>query len=270
METTTAGTVCSRTIFSFEPEALVTQALATMSANRISCVLVVLEKTPVGIVTERDLVRCASKVLNFPDLQLRDIMTSPLLTVACDTPILDAYRLLRENQVRHLVVLDDSYDIAGILTQTDILFKLSQSHFSDIDRLADVMTREVVQVTPEQGTNSVLAEMARQAISCVVVTENHRPVGMFTERDVTRLMTAPAALRAGAISQLMTPPQPPVSSETSSSRAIELMREQGIRRLVVADRNGQVEGIVTQSDLGRLLDSKVGTTSAGSTCDPCN
>ena len=95
-----------------------------MYANDIGCVIIVTHarnRAPVGIITERDVVRVLGK-LN-PDLlqtPLRTLMSKPLITVEQSASINDATNIMNNKKIRRLVVVDRNNKMTGILTQRDI------------------------------------------------------------------------------------------------------------------------------------------------------
>ena len=108
-----------------------------MLASDIGCVIIVThnkEPTPVGIITERDVVRILGK-LN-PDLlqtPLRELMSKPLITIEQTASINDATKLMNNKKIRRLVAVDKNNKMTGILTQTDIFNAIDKdpSLFSD-------------------------------------------------------------------------------------------------------------------------------------------
>lgn len=249
----TVADICTTDLLTAEPETPVSQGLDMMSSQRKSSLLVTLHGEAIGIVTERDIVAAAAKILSFPDLRLRDIMSSPLLTIAADVKAVDAGLTMRRERVRHLVVLDARMEIFGLLSLTDILNKFPLQSFTDNPPVEAVMAREVTTVAPEMPSRQVIGEMARLKISCVVVTRDHVPLGMFTERDVTRLLAAPPIVWSTPVSHFMTSPHPMIPTTTSTLEAIDIMRRRGIRRLLVSSPDGGMAGLVTQSILGRAF-----------------
>ena len=108
-----------------------------MLASDIGCVIIVThnrERIPVGIITERDVVRILGK-LN-PDLlqtPLRELMSKPLITIEQTASINDATKLMNNKKIRRLVAVDKNNKMTGILTQTDIFNAIDKdpSLFSD-------------------------------------------------------------------------------------------------------------------------------------------
>ena len=109
-----------------------------MSANDIGCVIVVSRtrnRTPVGIITERDIVRILGK-LN-PDLfqtPLKMLMSNPIITIEQSASINDAAKIMNNKKIRRLVVVDQDNKMAGILTQKDIFNAIDKnpSLFSEL------------------------------------------------------------------------------------------------------------------------------------------
>jgi predicted transcriptional regulator len=95
-----------------------------MYTNDIGCVIIVTnarDRAPVGIITERDVVRILGK-LN-PDLlesPLKMLMSKPLITIEQSASINDATKLMNNKKIRRLVVVDGNNKMTGILTQRDI------------------------------------------------------------------------------------------------------------------------------------------------------
>ena len=94
-----------------------------MHKNKIGCVIIVTiagDETPVGIITERDVMRILSTenpgLLHFA---LWKLMSKPLVTIEESAPISEAIRIMANKRIRRLVVKKDK-KIIGILTQKDI------------------------------------------------------------------------------------------------------------------------------------------------------
>ena len=95
-----------------------------MYASNIGCVIIVThanDRIPIGIITERDIVRILGK-LNQGLLQtpLKTLMSSPLITIEESAPISEATNLMNSKKIRRLVAIDKNNKMTGILTQRDI------------------------------------------------------------------------------------------------------------------------------------------------------
>jgi CBS domain-containing protein len=255
----TIGVLASRPVICVEADTLVIEALRLMSARCISCVVVLLNGEPVGILTERDVVFAANWVISQPALRIREVMSKPVLTAPAECTVSAAYQLFRENEVRHLVVLGAQMELSGIFTQTDLVRALQGTIFAETPDVTPLMSSHVWRVSPQITARHALSLMASHAISGVVVAEGTQPVGVFTERDAVRLVAGGIELTSLPVSAVMTTTIVTIPGSASPSRAIELMRDHEVRRLLVVDGEGALTGMLTQTDLSRVFDRHEGT-----------
>ena len=92
-----------------------------MRENGEGNVLITVKGAPVGIVTERDILnKVAAEDLPASKVLVRKIMSSPLITVAADTLLSEAIRLMAKHHIRTLVVTDNG-ELIGLLNQRAII-----------------------------------------------------------------------------------------------------------------------------------------------------
>lgn len=95
-----------------------------MYANNIGSVIIVTHDKsggPLGIITERDVMRILGKLdPNSLQTPLRSLMSKPLITIEQSASINDATKIMNNKKIRRLVVIDKNNKMIGILTQRDI------------------------------------------------------------------------------------------------------------------------------------------------------
>jgi len=117
--------------------------------------------------------------------------------------------------------------------------------------VGDVMTRELVSVDKSAPVINAINLMVEKNIGSVVVTENGKPVGILTERDIMkRVCPQELCTRKVTAGEIMSHPLITIEASARLGEAALLMVEKGIRRLLVVDK-GKVVGIVTQKDIMR-------------------
>lgn len=107
-------------------------AIETMTHYNISCLIVTREKKPVGIITERDVLRRVA--LEGKDLKkclIKEVMSTPLIFKPSTTKINEVIALMSRYGIRRLVIMDDNL-LKGIITQTDIV-RMSNKYIEIID-----------------------------------------------------------------------------------------------------------------------------------------
>ncbi|AEM39655.1 putative signal transduction protein with CBS domains [Pyrolobus fumarii 1A] len=115
----------------------------------------------------------------------------------------------------------------------------------------DVMTREVVTITPDEPVIEAARKMKQYEIgSVVVVSQRGEVIGIITERDlVTRVVAENRDPLKTTVREVMTPNPITVYDDTPLEIAARLMSERGVGHLPVVDKAGRLVGIIAKSDL---------------------
>jgi len=124
-----------RAIFSVEPQAAVLDAIRLMAEHHVGALLVMRGAALEGIVSERDYAR---KVIlrgrSSADTPVRDIMSSPVLTVTLDTTVQQCMQLVTDRHVRHLPVLDGTR-VVGMISIGDLVKAVIADQQQQIEQL---------------------------------------------------------------------------------------------------------------------------------------
>lgn len=103
------------------PDTLVKEVVATMNKFNIGSIVVVKSDRPVGVITERDILRRIVEPCLAPEtLRAREVMTSPVIAIGDTASIDEAARIMARKKVKRLLVMDNE-KLAGIVTFTDIV-----------------------------------------------------------------------------------------------------------------------------------------------------
>ena len=126
--------------------------------------------------------------------------------------------------------------------------------------VSEIMPQKKVVVTVNINDNpsalDVAKLMAKHRIGSIVVIEgdNKRPVGMVTERDIIKKVTAQnKSADQVAVRHIMSSPVITVQSIDSIDTAAETIAENRIKRLVVLEQDGSMAGILSVSDIAKKL-----------------
>jgi CBS domain-containing protein len=118
--TTTVGQIMTERLETISPSSTTQEAAKKMRDKKVSSLVVVdMEDKPIGIVTERDLVRqVCTKAISSDTVMVHHIMSSPLATIDANSSIEVAADIMIQNKVRHLLVMDENKTL-GIITPSD-------------------------------------------------------------------------------------------------------------------------------------------------------
>jgi CBS-domain-containing membrane protein len=167
-------------------------------------------KTYVDI-TEEDLKKIYSIALRHAKERLAskipvsDVMTKNVITVKKDADIHEVSRLLSENKVSGLPVVDDENHVIGVVTEADVLSMTGMKHghtFKDIirhilgeplperkagSRVEDVMTSPAITTKPDADIREVARILDERRIKRLpVVNEENKLIGIISRADIVR------------------------------------------------------------------------------------
>jgi CBS domain-containing protein len=98
------------------PEDTLGEVAERMTAKNVGAVVVKDFGTLIGILTERDLLKAMAARVHSSEARVRQWMTPDPVTVAADTDVEEASRVMLERGFRHLPVLDDDGQVVGVVS----------------------------------------------------------------------------------------------------------------------------------------------------------
>ncbi len=122
--------------------------------------------------------------------RLTETMTKNLITIGWNRSLEEASRLMDNNRIRHLPVVDESGMVVGILSNRDVSRALDPSRPDALDELtvADRMTWPALTVHEEMPIYQVAEGMVDEKVSAFLVTRDKLVVGIVTSEDLMRLL----------------------------------------------------------------------------------
>jgi CBS domain-containing protein len=103
------------------PDTLVKEVVATMNKFDIGSIVVMQSDRPVGIITERDILKRTVEPCLAPEaLRAREVMSSPVVTINDTASIDEAAKIMAKKRIKKLLVVSNG-KLVGMLTFTDIV-----------------------------------------------------------------------------------------------------------------------------------------------------
>ena len=123
--------------------ASVMDAVRTMYGERIGAVAVVDDDRLIGIFSERDLMnRVVLERRNLDSTRVGDVMTAPVVTIERAMTADDALKLMDENHIRHLPVINPDGKLAGMLSVRSLLHEKVEELTDQLDSLEAYFTAD--------------------------------------------------------------------------------------------------------------------------------
>lgn len=144
-------------------------------------------------------------------MKAKEIMSTDVLTVKRDATIEEIARVLTDNNISGVPVVNDNNQIIGIVTEKDLLYKDVEPHFPPVveilggmiflkgvkhyneelrklvaTRAEDIMTKHVITVDEETVVEKVAELMAEKDVNRIPVVRNGNLVGIISRSDIVR------------------------------------------------------------------------------------
>ncbi|MGD6935072.1 MAG: CBS domain-containing protein [Candidatus Bathyarchaeia archaeon] len=233
-------------VVTITPDVSLDNAARLMGEKHVGSLIVTSYKTPVGIITERDLL---SKVLAFglflTDEKVNEIMSYPLAGVSVNATIKEAAQEMTRKKGRLAVF--DAGNLVGIITASDLIKSLPDVEETEV-KIDDFMTKKVVTTDENTSVINTAKIMGQKRIGSVIITRKDEPFGIFTERDLLTNFMAKGRALFTEVGPECSQPIIAVPTGTSVHRTAATMALKHIRRLPVIEED-KIVGIITARDL---------------------
>ena len=238
--------IMSQDVITINPESSMAEAARIMGEKHIGSLIVKKYETPVGIVTERDLL---SKVLAWGKDPVKEkveaSMSFPLVMIDPSAKIKEAAQMMIQKKGR-LAVFDGG-KLVGVVTASDLISSLPEVPETEV-KVDDFMTKEVMTADEETTVASITKIMGEKRIGSVIVTSNEEPFGIFTERDLLTTFLVKGKSLLTKVGKEASAPLIKAPAGTSVHKAAAIMVLKKIRRLPIT-LGDKLVGIITARDL---------------------
>jgi CBS domain-containing protein len=259
------------------PEMALSKARQIFDERHIRALPILQDGKLVGLINRLVLIRLDLSILgnevwnlgiNVADETAADVMRTNVLTIAPESTILHATRVMLENKVSALPVLENE-KLIGILTSSDLL-RFIITMYTTLDKkvtVADYMTDEVVTVSRDTTLLEAHTLMGAKRIRSLPVIEEGKIVGLVTRTDLMSSDPSRPAMQnsqetstkvlAQHVEKVMITDVITIAPSSELTEAARIMLEKKIHCLPVVDEKQQMLGIITESDLFLMLLQKL-------------
>ena len=163
------NSVMSSPVVTVAPESQISEAVALLKHHKISATVIVDGQFPLGIFTERSLLRLVIAGSFNPKQTISEIIVTKPITANSEISINEAYLLFMQHNIRHLIVVDNQGILIGIATETDLLHNLGLEYFVSFDDIGEVITQNVISLAQGDSLYDAMQLMNNNNISSIVI-----------------------------------------------------------------------------------------------------
>jgi CBS domain-containing protein len=115
---------------------------------------------------------------------VQDIMTKNPITLAANTPIVEAARAMRDNDIG-VVVVENNGQLLGLVTDRDIVIRaIAENRNLSNTTLESICSKDVTSVSPDQSDTDAVQLMRQKSIRRLPVVQNGKVVGILSLGDL--------------------------------------------------------------------------------------
>ena len=259
----TGGVICTY------PESSILDVRNLMVRHRISRVVMVRDKKPIGIVTQRDLLKFASEnpSRDLSNTKAIEAMSGKLIIAKPTDTVSYAAKLMISNGISSVVIVDDNMELGGIITKFDLCI-CYMKRFTGVFKVGEYMTLNPVTVMPTLNILEVIDVMMSKGIGRVIVVEDGKPIGIITLSDLVSVMPEVLSIKTNykgwfrririvgiellIASDIMSINPITIHEDDDMAEASRLMVKHNISGLPVIN-GGLLRGIITKTDITRAI-----------------
>lgn len=126
----------TRAVLTLKGGDTVKSAASKMMERGVGSAVVVEGGTPTGIITDRDSLRLIAQGVDGAQVKVRDVIPKRLVTVSPGLDVMEAARMMREKNFRHLVVVNGEGELVGVFSMRDLVVGLLKERTAGVGSAA--------------------------------------------------------------------------------------------------------------------------------------
>ncbi|MCW8895882.1 diguanylate cyclase [Sulfurimonas sp.] len=247
MKFPTIGEIATTSVVSIDVKSSITDAIDMMLEHNHRNIIVI-DEGEFRILTIVDVLNIQTKKIDL-STQLKDLKLPAVPAIYKHKNVLDTLEYLSDN-VDYLCVINDDDSLYGFITHTDITSNIDPDTLMNNFRLQDFLKlgKRMKWVSKDEKTSDLINEMVHNSYDNVIIVEDSKPVGIFTTKDVMKLIKNNKELDL-PISKYMSTPVDTITRGASVKEALSFVNEKHYKRAVVVDEDGNLSGIIAQKEL---------------------
>jgi len=248
------GDIATKEVITIDIKHTFEEAIAKMNSSEHRNIIVV-DKDKYFVIGIVDIINLKTNKIDVKT-PLKDIQLTKVPTINKDQNILEAVDYLN-NSIEYICVVNDDLTLYGLITHTDITENIDPDTLMDNYRIEDFLKlgRRMKWVNRDAKILSLLEDMVSNLYDNVVVVEDLKPIGIFTTKDIMRLVKNSVDLDV-EIEKHMSSPVQSINKHFSIREALSFLKERQFKRVIVVDDDGSLSGIISQKELITLSYSK--------------
>jgi predicted transcriptional regulator len=121
-------------------------------------------------------------------LKAKDLMTKDVITVSEDMSIVELAKVLYENKISGVPVVDKDKKLVGVVTEKDLINIIFSGNVTNT-KVGDIMSRNIIKFTPDTDIDKIaLAISEKNVRRVIIVDDKDKVVGIVSRRDIIKML----------------------------------------------------------------------------------
>jgi len=229
-------------------DTLIRNVIQRFNEQKIGSILVEDNQEIIGIWTRTDFVKLDITQPDILSQPIKMVMNSPVCRIHQDELISSATFLFHKMKIRHLLVVDQSGEGVGVLSELDLVNAKQSDSFLDGILLKELISGHLNWVMADAKLADVMSIMASKSVDALVVKDENAQ-GLISVRDLLKHFAEEGELGQLPVRELASWPLKSVSELQSLANVRRLMIENNIHHLGVEKASGELVGLISFSEL---------------------
>lgn len=244
----------TKDIVSIDIDATLKDAISLMYDKGLRDVIVTDSKTgEFGILTISDIIR--EQYSTTPETSLRSVSRISCIVESKDFLVKDVVSKYGID-FYYICLIDDSGKLVGIVSKTDIIANYDPKILAEYEQVVNLINRNKINyISYNMPTKEAIMLLENDLDDALIILKDQKAVGIVTARDVLKIFANNLSLDV-PISNYMSSPLQTLRENTTVKEALDFITKKHFKRVIIANRDGDIIGLISQSELTRLLYNK--------------
>jgi len=237
-----------------DKNATLQEVVDKMDNNKLHHIIIIENKKPIGIITERDIVHCFTRHIDFSNALAIEYAMKDLIKLGSTRFVGYALSVMISNNIRKIIVVDSQKDYLGCVEQEDLIYQLEESLYDISEELQQLIneSNKAVIIDGDSTLTSTLETMSQNNLTSLLISINGEPVGIISESDIIKL--AQKNINQNSfVKDFMHFPIIQIDANENIDAMITLMKHEHIRRVVVYSSHDTSYHTLSSKDLANKL-----------------
>lgn len=251
----TVEEICVKDIVTASINSTVEDAIKQMAKSNVRSVLILdYDCHEYYIFTSNDAIEYKLQNISL-QTKLKDVVLQRAQKVDSKVSILEI--IDQEETIDEYLVAVHENRIIGILSQSDIINNIDPKLLMQRQTIGKLLLQYTpVTVYKDEAAINTIKLMKYKHVDAVIIMDgDNKPAGIFTTKDFLNILDKDLELNV-PVHKYMSSPLLTVGNDIKIYEALEFIKEKHFKRIVVADENGEISGVITQTELLRIVNNK--------------